>query len=84
MGPRALLPGDIERALRGAKSQSWGLKRPPAGRGCRPTGLTHFPWDDPAVACVNNMIVTGLWPTFGPRIDLCPNVFTFSRIASDV
>jgi len=38
--------------------QSWGLKRPPAGRGCRPKGLTHFPWDDPAVACATNVIVT--------------------------
>ena len=50
--------GIVERALRGAKTQSWGLKRPPAGRGCRPKGLTHFPWDDPAVACATNEIVT--------------------------
>ena len=58
-----------ERALRGAKIQSWGLKRPPAGRGCRPKGLTHFPWDDPAVACANNMMVTVQWSAYGPRID---------------
>ena len=32
-------------------------------------GPNQLPWDEPAVACVDNLVVTGLRSKFGPQLD---------------
>jgi len=71
MGPRALLPGEVEEPCE-ALRPSLGASDTNCRARVQAHGPNPLPGDEPAVACVDNLAVTGRRPKFGPQLDLLP------------
>ena len=59
MGPRALFPGEVEEPCE-ALRPNLGASDTNCQARVQAHGPNSLPWDEPAVACVDNLAVTGL------------------------
>ena len=73
MGPMALFPGEVEEPCE-ALIPNLGASKTTCRARVQAHGPNQLPWDEPAVACVDTLVVTGLRPKFGPQLYSCLHV----------